>query len=214
MLFIASSIADEYLLDFESQSYPFLLVNHYFPGRSLDNISIDYRACAEIASSHLLELGHRSIGIIAGTNTYTGIDFRDTFIASCRRAGVSESDLPWVSSEWNMDGGHEAAHQLLERHPNLTAIMAGNDRMAIGAMRYLHTEGKSVPNDISVMGMDDIRAASYTTPGLTTIRLDLYDVGRTACRRLTQILNNGGTSCGDLIPAALVKRESTGPAAG
>jgi DNA-binding LacI/PurR family transcriptional regulator len=150
--------------------------------------------------------------VIAGTNTHTGIDFRDTFVASGIRSGLSESDLPWVSSGWNEEGGYEAAAQLMARNPDLTAIMAGNDRMAIGAMRYLHTLGKSIPHDVSVMGMDDVQASRYTTPGLTTIRLDLYQLGQTACQRLLQILNDGRSCCGEYLPAALVQRESTGPA--
>jgi DNA-binding LacI/PurR family transcriptional regulator len=214
MLFIASSKADTYLRDFEQESYPFLLVNHYFPGSSLDFLSADYRRCGEMAARHFLDLGHRRIGLIAGLNTYTGIDFRDSFLETCTGNGIPADQIVWVDSEWNEQGGFEAARQILNKAPGLTAIMCANDRMAIGAMRHLLLAGKEIPGDISVMGMDDIEAARFTTPGLTTIRLDLYQIGRKACTRLLGILNDASENCTELIPAKLVPRESTGPSPG
>lgn len=212
MLFIASSVNDVYLRDLEKEDYPFLLVNHYFPDSSLNFLSVDYKACAETAAEHLLQLGHRAIGLIAGTNTYTGQDFRDAFIARCRKAGLREQDVPWEDSEWDQEGGFEAARRLLAKNPGLTAIMGTNDRMAIGALRYLHTHTARIPDEISVMGMDDIKAARFTTPGLTTIRLDLYEIGRVACERLLAVVRGKRADCHEFIRASLVERESTGPA--
>lgn len=212
MLFIASSVHDTYLLDFEQEAYPFLLVNHYFPESRLDYITVDYRACAVMAATHLLELGHRRIGVIAGTNTHTGIDFLESLTRSCREHGIPEGQIRSVESDWDEEGGFAGASRLLGMDPTLTAIVGSNDRMAIGAMRYLHTRGLGVPGDISVMGMDDIAAAGFTTPGLTTIRLDLYEIGRKACTRLLELISQQRTECRELIPSTLVRRESTGPA--
>ncbi len=212
MLFIASSKADTYLKDFEKESYPFLLVNHYFPDSQLNYLSVDYRRCGEMAAHHFLELGHRNIGLITGLNTYTGIDFRDSFVETCTQNGLSADQVHWVDSEWNEQGGFEAVQKLMDQAPDLTAIMCANDRMAIGAMRHLLLAGKSIPGQISVMGMDDIEAARFTTPGLTTIRLDLYQIGRKACTRLLDLITESKTDCAELIPAKLVPRESTGPA--
>ena len=212
MLFIASSVNDVYLRDLEKEDYPFLLVNHYFPDSPLNFLAVDYKACAKLAADHLLQLGHRAIGLIAGTNTFTGQDFRDAFIARCRKAGLSEQDVPWEPSDWDQEGGFEAARRLMARNPGLTAIMGTNDRMAIGAMRYLHTHTARIPDEISVMGMDDIKAARFTTPGLTTIRLDLYEIGRQACEHLLEIVRGKRTRCHEFIQASLVERESTAPA--
>ena len=212
MLFIASSVNDVYLRDLEKEDYPFLLVNHYFPDSSLDFLSVDYKACARTAADHLLQLGHRRIGLIAGTNTFTGLDFRDAFIARCRKAGLGEADVPCEESEWDQEGGFEAARRLLAEKPDLTAIMGTNDRMAIGAMRYLHTHAARIPDDVSVMGMDDTKAGRFTTPGLTTIRLDLYEIGRQACARLLEMVQGRRSSCQEFIQASLVERESTAPA--
>jgi DNA-binding LacI/PurR family transcriptional regulator len=214
MLFIASSIHDQYLKAFENNPFAFLLVNHYFPNSSLNYITVDYRASAIQAADHLLNLGHRNIAIIAGTNTYTGIEFRKSFIERCMSRGLKESHLPWIDGgkDWSQENGFEAARQLLSKHPQLTAIMAANDRMAIGAMRYVMKQGLRVPQDISVMGVDDIPEAAFVTPGLTTIRHDLYQLGALACDRLLALFREEITKCRELLPVKLVERESTGPA--
>jgi DNA-binding LacI/PurR family transcriptional regulator len=214
MLFIASSVEDTYLREFEDEPYTFLLVNHYFPGSTLNFIAVDYKDSARQAADHLIELGHRSIGVIAGTNTYTGRDFRDAFIARCVGRGLSGKEVPWADGgrEWSQEGGFAAARQLLSRNPKLTAIMAGNDRMGIGALRYLHTHELRVPDAISVMGVDDIPQASFTTPGLTTIRHELYPMGRVAFEKMLALFRDEIRSCSEVLPARLIVRESTGPA--
>ena len=214
MLFIASTTEDRFLLELESSSYPVLLVNHYFPGSSLNYLSVDYTQAAHLAAEHLTGLGHRKIGLIIGTNTFTGLDFRDAFTQACEKKGIAKTALPWRGvSDWSEQEGYEAAKTLLARHPELTAIMAGNDRMAIGVMRYLLSQGLRVPGDISVMGMDDIPSAKYTTPGLTTLRMDLYEIGKVSCQRLLAMLEEKARPCQETREPHLVMRESTGPAA-
>lgn len=214
MLFIASSIDDTYLRVFEKAPYAFLLVNHYFPDSKINFLAVDYKQSARQAADHLLDLGHRQIGLIAGVNTYTGRDFRDAFIARCLERGLDSHHVIWTAGgrDWSQEEGFEAARILLEKNPQLTAIMAGNDRMAIGAMRCVHTRGLSVPDDISIMGVDDISQAAFTTPGLTTIRHNLYQMGRLACERLLALFRKEMTECHEYLTSALVIRESTGPA--
>jgi LacI family transcriptional regulator len=215
MLFIASSIKDDYLRVFEKSPYSFLLVNHYFPGSSLNYLGVDYRDSARQAADHLVALGHRCIGVIAGTNTHTGVEFRDSFIERCKELGLTQENLQWVDGgkDWSQEGGFDAARQILSKMPNLTAIMAGNDRLAIGAMRFVTMHGmKKIPGDISVMGVDDIPQARFTTPGLTTIRHELYRMGRVACERLLAIYRGDIDKCQEVMPVTLVERESTGPA--
>ncbi|HNR94520.1 MAG TPA: LacI family DNA-binding transcriptional regulator [Kiritimatiellia bacterium] len=211
MLFIASSVEHEYLFDFEKTSYPFMLVNHYFPGHSLNYIVFDYNQSGRISAEHLLGLGHRSIGIITGLNTYTGRSLSESFRTTCIGAGLSEKDLPLTDCgpEWSEGAGEEAARRLVEANPSITALMCGNDRMAIGALRYLHTRGIRVPEQMSVIGMDDIPRATYTTPGLTTIHHSLYEIGRLACERLLSLFRGEIKTCSEVLPVNLVVREST-----
>jgi DNA-binding LacI/PurR family transcriptional regulator len=213
MIYIASTVEDRFLLEFEGQPYPLMLVNHYFPESSLNYLSMDYKKAAHVAAGHLLELGHRQIGLIIGTNTFTGLDFRDTFLKVCEARGLEKTALPWCAvKDWDEQEGYEMAKKLLSRHPGLTALMCGNDRMAIGAIRYLSNQNLRVPEDVSVMGVDDIPSARYTNPGLSTLRMDLFRLGEQSCRQLLDILDGTSTGCHILKEPHLVLRESTGPA--
>lgn len=213
MLYIASTVEDRFLLDFEAHHDPLLLVNHYFPDSTLNYLSVDYRQAARLCAEHLLKRGHRHIGLIVGTNTFTGLDFRDSFFKVCEERGLSKTSLPWTGcSDWDEQDGYTATRKLMSRYPDLTAIMAANDRMAIGAMRYLIHKGMKVPEDVSVMGVDNIPSAKFTTPGLTTLKMDLFEVGRLSCKRLLQILNGQRSTCQELLEPHVILRESTGAA--
>ena len=211
MLFIASDIHANYLNIFETSPFKFLLVNHIFPGKRLNYVSVDYSASARLAAEHLMGLNHRRIGLIAGTNTHTGLLFRDEFLRVCGEMTQGEAEVVWVDGgeEWSQRGGYAATAKLVARLPELTAIMAANDRMAIGAMRWLADNRRPVPEDISVMGVDDIQLAAYVNPGLSTIRHDLHQVGIESCNRMLQMVRGEITECSDLLPTSLVVRGST-----
>lgn len=211
-LFIGSSIYDHYLLQFEKEKLPFVLVNHYFPGHQLNFIVADYVETARLAARHLLELGHRKIGFLSGTNTYTALTLRDEFTRACAAAGIPEEDVPWADGWFSEQGGYEAAQWLLDRYPGLTALMAGNDKMAIGALRCLNERKIRVPEDISVMGVDDVPAAAFSNPGLTTIHHDLFQIGRLSVDAALELFNGAPGLIQQTLPVRLVVRESTGPA--
>ncbi len=216
LLFIGSSMEHEYLCEFEHEPYPFLLVNHYFPGRNLNYITVNYVESARLASEHLLSLGHRRIGLITGLNTYTGRDFRDAFLQNCRQHGLRDEDLVQEGGGemWDQEGGYNAARQLMERRSDVTAIMASNDRMAMGAIRYVQSRGMNVPDDVSVMGVDNVPPTPFFTPAITTIEHDLLTVGRVACSRMFALFRGEIAECQEVLPVSLVDRESTGPARG
>lgn len=212
MLFIASDIHATWPWNFVGTPHNFLLVNHWFPGKALNYVSVDYGLSARLAAQHLLGLGHRKIGMIAGTNTNTGLKFREEFLAACQAWPAGPGEVCWVDGgeEWSERGGYAATAVLMSKMPDLTAVMAANDRLALGAMRWLAEHHREVPEDVSVMGVDDIQMAGYANPGLTTIRHDLYQVGVEACNRLFQLMRGEITECRDLLPTSLVVRGSTG----
>lgn len=211
MLFIGADLHADYLREFEGTPHKFLMVNHWFPGSTLNYVCVDYGASARLAAAHLLGLGHRRIGLIAGTNTNTGVKFRDEFLKSCAEWPAGKADVTWVDGgeEWSQRGGYAATTKLMRKAPDLTAIMASNDRLALGAMRWLADNHREVPEDVSVMGVDDIELAGYVNPGLSTIRHDLFQVGIESCNRLLQMLRGEITECSDLLPTSLVVRGST-----
>ena len=211
MLFIGSDMHADYLKGFEGSQHKFVLVNHWFPETTLNYVCVDYGASARLAASHLLGLGHRKIGLIAGTNTYTGLKFRDEFLKACAEwpAGAAEVVVVDGGEEWSQRGGYAATTKLMQKAAGLTAIMAANDRLALGAMRWLADNGREVPEDVSVMGVDDIELAGYVNPGLSTVRHDLYQVGIESCNRILQMVRGEITECSDLLPTSLVVRGST-----
>jgi LacI family transcriptional regulator len=211
MLYIGSSVYDEFLFELETSPYPMMLVNHYFPGRKLNFIAADYAATGRIAAQHLLDFGHRFIGVLAGTNTHTARDFQKHFTETCARTGAKSGSILWADGWFTEQGGYEGAQWLLQRKPELTAVMAGNDKMAIGAIRYLREIGRRIPDDISVMGVDDIPSAAFSVPGLTTVRHELYQIGRLAVEGILSVVKKQSATSQQVLPAKLVIRESTGP---
>jgi LacI family transcriptional regulator len=109
-----------------------------------------------------------------------------------------------------IESGEEAFHKLVAQHPDLTAICAVNDAMALGAMRAAQDSGRSVPGDLSVVGFDDIPLASLNEPQLTTIRVPKQQMGAEAAGRILSLLNNPQLSPVELLVSVeLVKRAST-----
>jgi LacI family transcriptional regulator len=123
---------------------------------------------------------------------------------------------PFMDESWSEDGrftedgGAAATAVLLRRHPDLTAIFCGNDKMAIGALHYLAGEGIRVPQDVSVVGFDDLPHAAFISPTLTTVHLPLYNVGALAVERLIDRIHGRAEKVTETLPTHLVVRNSTG----
>jgi LacI family transcriptional regulator len=176
-----------------------------------DAVLPDNRAAGETITEHVLSLGHRRIAVTAGSALLTTVVDRITGAhAALRRHGVSPDDVPVVHTAFTRDGGREAAETILRDHPGTTAIVALNDVMAIGVLSTLRSRGIRVPQQISVVGIDDIAVAADLAPSLTTVRLPMNAFGEMA---LAMALDPPATrprhrSTGH----ELVARDSTGPA--
>ena len=136
---------------------------------TIPRVHIDNHAAARDALEHLYSLGHRRIGLIAGPSD--SALSRDRLEGATARARVqrAEKDLVVARGDFTLESGEKAALQLLARADRPTAIVCFNDQMAIGAMDVLRRRGLVVPDDVSVVGFDDISFARYTVPALTTI---------------------------------------------
>ncbi|WP_109471583.1 LacI family DNA-binding transcriptional regulator [Ornithinimicrobium cavernae] len=132
-------------------------------------------------AEHVVSLGHRRIGIISGSRALTTIHDRlGGMDRALQAVGLGVASTPLVEAAFTRDGGKEAALELLERAPDVTAIMALNDDMAIGALSVLRDRGIPVPGQISVTGFDDVAVAQDLAPSLTTVRLPMGEMGRQA----------------------------------
>lgn len=157
------------------------------------------------AVRHLLDQGRRRIATISGPLDMTAAQerltaYRDTLQDTGRRSIVALGDFTRIS-------GAEAMRQLLDDDPQLDAVFAANDLMAIGALRTLREAGRRVPDDVAVIGFDDIEAALYTAPALTTIRSPMGDQAARTARLLLDLLSDGEAES-VVLPTELVIRES------
>ena len=177
---------------------------------SATSISLDEVLGARLATRHLLELGHETVWHVSGPRNWLGAEARirgwRAELAAQRR--VAHEVV--VGDGWGADAGYRAAQTLL-RERDVTSVFVANDQMALGVLHAFHEAGCRVPEEVSVVGFDDISEAAYFKPALTTIWLDFDAVGR-ACAATLLGLIGGTTPTASALPApALRIRGSTAP---
>jgi DNA-binding LacI/PurR family transcriptional regulator len=200
-----------FLKDFAEGKYPLVVVDNYFSQWNLDHVVCDYRSGADQVMNYLLQLGHRKIGFInaAASEIRTSRDVGEVYRSKLEAAGVTP-EARWVEDgKFTEEGGAKAAQVILDRDKDVTALFAGNDKMAVGALHYLSRNGIDVPGQVSVVGFDDLRHAAFVTPTLTTVHLPLYEVGALACERLIERAHGKTERVGERLPTHLIVREST-----
>ncbi|MEU1079539.1 LacI family DNA-binding transcriptional regulator [Streptomyces sp. NPDC005908] len=173
-------------------------------------VDTDQHGGTREAVRHLLGLGHRTVWHLAGPG--------DSFAAQRRtdawRAALAEAGReapPLVRGDWSAESGYRAGLDLAARE-ECTAVFAANDQMALGLLRALHEHGRRVPEDVSVVGFDDIPEASSFLPPLTTLHQDFAEVGRLCVQAVLRKMRQEGPERGTtLVPARLVHRASTAP---
>ncbi len=178
------------------------------PDSDLPAVTVDQAAGARAATEHLLSLGHETVFHVAGPGDWLEAQAR---VAGWRRA-LAEAGAevpPLLSGDWTARSGFEAG-QTLARIPEATAVFAANDDMALGLLRALHERGRRVPEEVSVVGFDDISAAAYFTPPLTTVHQDFDEVGRRSLALLVELVLARKPSAERVVIAPeLVVRQST-----
>jgi LacI family transcriptional regulator len=213
LLLTTESSAD--LKALREQGYPFVVLD---PRKPLDEgipaVSATHWAGAKAATDHLLALGHRRIGAITGPHGWHAtVDRLDGYHAALAAAGLMPAQELVAKGNFTSDSGHAAASALLALPEPPTAIFAFNDEMAIGAMQSARERGLRIPQDLSVVGFDDLERAAIVVPALTTVRQPLAEMGRMAVSLLTRLLDNQRVEGLNVeLATRLVVRQSTGPA--
>jgi DNA-binding LacI/PurR family transcriptional regulator len=180
------------------------------PGISL--LKVDYHHGIRQGVQHLAALGHRDIAFISGPRRLHSAQSRlAAFSRSLEECGIV-ADPAWiVEGDHTMEGGIEAMDSLLKSKQRPTAVMCSNDMTAIGVLHKLYRAGLRVPDDLSVIGFDDIQIAQVTIPPLTTIQMSCFELARAAVTALRAHVEEGGEPKRNYkIPTHLVVRESTG----
>lgn len=184
----------------------------YSPALGVPSAHIDNAAAAREAFNHLHGLGHRRIGVVTGQlASPLSRDRLRGVVARARATGLSDS-LEIVNGDFTIESGIAAAAQLLAQKTPPTAIFCFNDEMATGVLDYAFRVGCKVPDDLSVVGFDDIRFARYLRPALTTISQPMMDIGRETVRLLFGVLAGTITDAVSVtLPHRLEIRASTAP---
>ncbi|MFQ5412459.1 MAG: LacI family DNA-binding transcriptional regulator, partial [Phycisphaerae bacterium] len=212
MFCLGATNTDLFLADFENGERPLLIVNNYLPGRALNHVRCDYHEAGRLAARHLLDHGHRNIGLLHGASeVQTTWDLRAGMEAVLREAGLPLRESRTEDGFYTEEGGSAAAVRLLKREPAVTGLVAGNDKMAIGAISGLKELGLHVPEDLSVVGCDDMHQAAFCDPPLTTVHTPLDEIGERACRRLLEIVKGRETPVAETYPVTLTIRKSVSP---
>ncbi len=196
---------------------PVVLLNAVDETSGCQAIAIDNAAGARRAVEHLLRLGHREIAMIGGP--YGNIDADERargFREALSDAGLDPDAARIEFGDFREASGHAAGHTLLTRHPCPTAVFAANDSMAIGLLGAARELGFEIPDDLAVVGFDDVTIARYLNPPLTTVGVDAYGLGQQAVTML--LAATSGTQAGPpsrtTMPTELQVRESCGAARG
>ena len=206
----SETLVAEYL-----NSIPTVVLSSSKARRTHDSIRIDNVDGARQVMRHLLSLGHRRIAIVKGDRgNEDGEERLAGYHAELRANGIDAKEELIVAGDFTEPSGYAAGRVLLELKNRPTAVFASNDEMAIGVLRYLRERGVSVPDEIAVAGFDDIQISSLIHPSLTSIHVNISELGSLAVERLLLLLNTGQRHTSTkrvVLPATLVVRESTAP---
>ena len=167
---------------------------------------------AEELTRHVLSMGHRELGMISvPEGKQFAVDDRVAGIRSaCVEAAIPADSLAIRYGDYSIESGYTACRDLLAHHPNITAIISVNDRMAMGAIKYLRDINRNVPDDCVVVGFDNIPTSAVFSPSLTTVDQQATEQGRIAAGMLLDILN-GNQPESVVLPTHLIIRESSQP---
>lgn len=205
---------DEAVADFADRFGPMLIINREFTHQNVTTLMVDNTAGACLAVEHLAGLGHKTIGMLS-TDLATLSQTRRVqgYKEGLREAGLEFDESLLVQADPTLAGGLKAAKALLERRPDVTAIFAYNDLMGVGAIRACKDLGLKVPEEISIIGFDDIQLASMISPALSSVHVDKYEMGRKAFERIYNLIQEPA-STRDMIgmKPKIIQRESSGPA--
>ncbi|MFW5993888.1 MAG: LacI family DNA-binding transcriptional regulator [Halanaerobiaceae bacterium] len=213
LIIITASIYNNLLEEIKNKGIPAVFASGYVNDNDIPCISVNNSRAAEDVIDYLYELGHRKFGIIRGT-------YSDLVTSGERIKGVKSSfqknkidfnSVPIYEGDFSFKSGSLAVKEILSRKPETTAIFCFDDKMAIGAIRGAEKLGYQIPEDLSIIGFDDIELASYVKPALTTVRQSGYEMGYQAMEFLKKVIE--GEDPGKLkefLPHKLQIRESSG----
>ncbi|MCU6795222.1 MULTISPECIES: catabolite control protein A [Paenibacillus] len=214
LLFMGGAVTDEHLQAFKTSSVPIVLCATKDDNNAFASVDIDHEQAAFDAVNLLIQNGHRNIAMISGTlqDPANGFARYQGYKRALEAAEIPLREDYVRIGNYRYESGLEVAKHFLELSERPTAIFAATDEMAIGAMHTLLDSGLRVPEDVSVISVDNIRMASMVRPQLTTVAMPMYDIGAVSMRLLTKLMNKETKDASELmqviLPHELIHRNS------
>ena len=203
---VARDAADE---NFFEQSNIAAVVIGKSRNAKLPSVQVNNVQAAREACEYLIQKGHKKIATITGPgNSITAVDRLEGYYQALKHNGIEIREELIIQGNFEFDSGYQAVDVLLEKDKDITAIFAHNDMMAIGAMKALAEKGLRVPDDIAIIGFDNIPLSLYVTPGLSTVTVPVYEMGRTSMKILADLLAKVEVSRITTLPTKLTLRQS------
>lgn len=208
VVFLPPTPPEDVLENLEYRRFPVVTIAAE-PKHGRTNYSSDNEKGVHIAVDHLVELGHRKIGMVMGYESHRDAALRrSAFEESLAGHGLAVNPDWMVSGDFTAEGGHDAAQKILSQKDRPTALFCANDESAFGALVGVRNLGLSVPNDVSVVGYDDIFISQQASPPLTTIRQSVEEIGAAAVSGLLKKIS-GQEVVSQVFQPKLVQRSST-----
>ncbi|MCU0485710.1 MAG: LacI family transcriptional regulator [Anaerolineales bacterium] len=211
MIISSMPLDDSIVTSLIRSGLPFVSVGRSLTNPSINYVDVENRRGALEAVMHLIRQKRRRIATITGPlNTIAGVDRRDGYLEALRIRGIPADPALIVEGNFSEDEGYNAMKQLLSLHPD--AVFAASDSMALGAMRALREAGIKIPDEIALVGFDDLPFAAHTQPPLTTIRQPIQRTGSLAAETLMDILEHPDEAYARhiILPVELIIRETCG----
>jgi LacI family transcriptional regulator len=208
IIVLTGKLSDSTLIKI-SKSLPVVITGRQLNAENLFSIDFDNIEGACLAVKHLHSLGHQEVAFIAGLLDHPdAIQRLDGYRSEVARKKMKQDEALIVYSDFQEIGGFKAMSTLIGRGVHFTAVIAANDQMAYGARLALHRAGFRVPEDVSLIGFDDLPHSAFTLPPLTTVRQSIYEIGIAAAKAMLDLLKNKKPPS-KFIEANLIVREST-----
>ena len=195
----------------DSFGKPIVLINRYFEHPNVSLIMVNNENGAEKVVDYFSDHGHTAIGMLTNADDHVSQRRRmKGYREALSRLNLGPND-DWIArTQPSLVGGYDATRELLTSHPEITALFTYNDLMAIGALRACEEMGLHVPDDIEIIGFDNIMMASMVTPALSSVHVDKYHIGETAMSRLLDMMDSAETPLPIIrMDVSLKLREST-----
>jgi LacI family transcriptional regulator len=210
IIFVSEVMKEEYHATLTSMNIPVVLLSTFSPQYPFPYVKVDDKQAAYDATEYLIKRGHRQIAMIGGTKSdpLAGVPRVEGYLQALRDYGIPVQEDLIAYGDFGYHSGCRAMETLFHTAPHFTAVFAASDEMAAGALSVAYQKGIKVPDDLSVIGYDNLQIAEMSIPPLTTVAQPLFDMGKWSAEMLMTMIETGDQVRSRIVPHTIVERKS------